>query len=419
MGVIVQKFGGAALASPDHIAGAARRIVDVHRRGARPAVVTSAVGRTTDELLALASTIAPGAAPRRRREVDALLATGEQVAAALLALAIEERGVPAVSLTGAQAEVLTDGNHGSARIRDVRARRVRRALDEGRVAVVAGFQGVSGAREVTTLGRGGSDTTAVALAAALDASRCDIYTDVDGIYTADPRAVPAAACHMRLAHREAVLLAHAGAAVLHPRAAALAATEQMPLHVLPCGADHSNSGTRIEGESVMEGPHVLGVAAAADAARFVLHDPSAGAAAAARLLNALAGAAVPVHALDDQRTADGERRLCAIVPADRAAEAEHAAIDSMDGGEIRRRHPVSRVTVVGTGLSDGGVVADALDDLLRAGIEPEGVGVTDLGLTLYVAPEHEDAAVRLLHASLIEDGPLSGRAERNSAGKLG
>src|SRR5690606_24566229 len=247
MTLVVKKFGGTSVGSPERIRAVAERVARARARGERVALVVSAMGDTTDELLALASAVAPGAAATRRRELDQLLATGEQAAIALVALALEECGVPAVSFTGPQAEIWTDGAHGAARITEVRASRVRRALEEGRVPVVAGFQGLSADEELTTLGRGGSDTTAVAIAIALGAARCDIYTDVDGIFSADPRRVPTAQRWDRLAHRETLMLALAGAAVLHPRAAALAESYRMPLRILSSLTNGPECGTYIDG----------------------------------------------------------------------------------------------------------------------------------------------------------------------------
>src|SRR5690606_2107971 len=264
--------------------------------------------------------------------------------------------------------------------------RVRRALAEGRVPVVAGFQGLGPTREVTTLGRGGSDTTAVALAVALRAGRCDIFTDVDGIYSADPRRIPDARRWERLAHREALLLTLAGAAVLHPRAAALAASYRVPLRVLSSLMVGPECGTCIDGEASVEGPRILGVAAAVGSARLIVDDPAGGTAAAAGVLAALAEAGVGVEWLEEKRADDGARRLTAIVPADRADDAERAAASALgNGARVAVERPVARITVVGVGLSAcGAAMAGALQRLARAGIEPEGIGISELGLTLYV-----------------------------------
>lgn len=417
MALIVQKFGGSSVATPERIRTVAERVAQTRLEGDEVVVVISAMGDTTDTLLALAGAVAPTAAGRRRRELDQLLATGEQAASALLALALEELGVPAVSLTGPQAEILTDASHTAARILEVRAERVRRALEAGRTPVVAGFQGRSLESEITTLGRGGSDTTAVALAVALGAERCEIYTDVDGLYSADPRQVPDAWRHERLSHREALLLTLAGAAVLHPRAAGLAASHQMPLRISSGLVSGPVPATLIEGGSNVEGPRILGVAESAGAARIRVDGPASGTSITAAALRALAAAEIAVEFLDEERTPDGRRRLTLIVAGDRAADAERAlAAGPVASGRIDVEHPVARVTVVGTGLSAcGAPIAAALQGLAAEGIEPEGIAINELGLTLYLPPTVAGAAMRILHRTLLESGAMGLGGERRSA----
>lgn len=338
MSLLVLKFGGTSVGSAERVRAVARYIAAVRERGHEVVVVVSAMGDTTDRLLDLAAAIAPGA-QRRGRELDLLLATGEQSAAALLALALDDAGVRARALTGAQAGIRTDGRYGDARIRAVHAARVRRVLAGGGIPVVAGFQGVSARHELTTLGRGGSDTTAVALAIALGAQRCDIYTDVDGIYSADPRVVATARRHARLSYRDALHLTLAGAAVLHARAAALALAHELPLRVLSSlrigiDPDPADGGTLIDGASSVDTPRILGV-----------------------------------------------------VTASRAAQLEA---------------PVARLTIVGTSVSTFGArITDAMQQLAHAGIDAATVGVTRLGFAVHVAPPHADNAVRLLHDALL------------------
>ena len=237
---IVQKFGGSSLADPERLRRAASISAEAARRGQELTVVVSAAGNTTDELLALARRIAPRAP---QRELDALLATGEQQSAALMAIMLESLGVPARSFTGWQAGICTDEQHGAARIRLLAPERPLRAMADGEVAVVAGFQGASADGDVTTLGRGGSDTTAVALAAALGADRCEIYTDVDGVYTADPRLVPSARLLEEIDFRDMLALARAGAQVLHPESVQLAMANRMELTLL--SAFRASAGTRL------------------------------------------------------------------------------------------------------------------------------------------------------------------------------
>ena len=230
MSLIVQKYGGSSVADAESIKRVARRIVDTRRAGHEVVVTVSAMGDSTDDLIDLALEITPIPDPR---EFDMLLTTGERISMALLAMAIKSMGFDARSYTGSQAGMITDAKHGDARIVDVTPVRVREALDQGAIAIVAGFQGFNrDSRDITTLGRGGSDTTAVALAAALDADVCEIYTDVDGIFTADPRVVPKARKIDAISSEEMLELAGAGAKVLHIRAVEYARRQGVPLHVL-------------------------------------------------------------------------------------------------------------------------------------------------------------------------------------------
>lgn len=226
--LLVQKFGGSSVATPERIKGVARRVVETRRKGCRVVVVVSAMGDTTDDLIGLARQVA-GAGPGR--EMDVLLSTGEQMAVALLAMAISSIGERVVSLTGCQAGIITDETYTKARILDVRAERISGELDAGNIVVVAGFQGVNRNGDITTLGRGGSDTTAVALAAALGADLCEIYTDVDGVYTADPRLTPNARKLTAISYDEMLQMARLGATVLHDRSVEYARHYGILLHV--------------------------------------------------------------------------------------------------------------------------------------------------------------------------------------------
>ena len=237
--LIVQKYGGTSVGSPDRIKRVADRVVREKKRGNALVVVVSAMGHTTDELLELASQVVEDPRRKHPREVDMLLTSGERIAMALLAMAIRARGVEAISLTGSQAAIITDETHTGARIQEIRATRVREELERDRVVIVAGFQGVSRTKEVTTLGRGGSDTTAVALAAALPADRCDIFTDVDGVYTSDPRRVKEARLVPEIDYQEMVELATSGAQVMHPRAVEIGARFNVPIRVLSSFRDES------------------------------------------------------------------------------------------------------------------------------------------------------------------------------------
>ena len=252
--LIVQKFGGSSLADPRRLRRAAGICAEARRRGNALTVVVSAAGDSTDELLALARRLMPHPP---LRELDALMATGEQRSAALMAIQLASLGVPARSFSGWQAGIHTDGAFGRAAIRDIDPTRLRRAMDAGEVAVVAGFQGLSPRRDVTTLGRGGSDTTAVALAAAMRADRCEIYTDVDGIYTADPRLLPDARLLREIDSRDMLRLAEAGSQVLHPGSVRLAMEAELPVHLL--SSFRAGEGSLVRSLSEEERPPLAGV----------------------------------------------------------------------------------------------------------------------------------------------------------------
>lgn len=309
--LIVQKFGGSSVADVSRVARVADIVAESYRAGNRVVAVLSAQGNTTDELIRRAHEVnpAPGG-----REVDMLLTTGEQVSAALMAMELEKRGLPAVSLTGWQIGIHTDGAHGNARIEAIDTARLRTELDAGNIILAAGFQGVDDHGDVTTLGRGGSDTTAVALAAALGADKCQIYTDVDGVYTADPRRVPAARKLKAIPYDEMLELAVLGSQVLHDRSVELAMRRGVELEVLSSLAP--GSGTRIG----PAGPHTLtGVTKDRDRVSLVGAGLQ-GSGAAERLTDALHRRGIPVRAL-----ARGPLSLTAIVP-ETEANAAVAAI---------------------------------------------------------------------------------------------
>lgn len=268
MPLLVQKFGGTSVATSDKILAAARKAIRAHQQGARVLVVVSARGHTTDELIELAREITerPPA-----REMDMLLSTGEQVSVALMAMAIQALGIPAISFTGAQIGIVTDSYHTKARIRNISTERIAQALDEGKIVIVAGFQGVDEHYNITTLGRGGSDTTAVALAAVLGADACEIYTDVDGVYTTDPRVVPEARKIDRISYDEMLELASLGAGVMHSRSIEFAKKYDVPIHVRSSFTDTPGTWIVSEREARRLGTSVTGAALAKDEARITVH----------------------------------------------------------------------------------------------------------------------------------------------------
>ncbi|HEV2131063.1 MAG TPA: aspartate kinase, partial [Longimicrobiaceae bacterium] len=315
--LIVQKYGGTSVGSPERIRSVARRVVAARRAGHELVVVVSAMGDATDELLALAAEVTGSeeACRGHPRELDMLLSAGERISMALLAMAIRELGEDALSFTGSQAAIITDETHTAARIAEVRAGRVREELERGRVVIVAGFQGVSRTREITTLGRGGSDTTAVALAAALHAERCEIFTDVEGVFTADPRRVPEARIIPEIDYGEMIELAAAGAQVMHPRAVEIGARYNVRIRVLSSFGPEvpevgARSGTLItRTPRRMEGLALTGIASTRGQAKLVLGGLPPGLRTPTELLVRLAEGGVSVDMISEANDADGRTQL--------------------------------------------------------------------------------------------------------------
>lgn len=402
MAMRVLKFGGSSVATPDRIRRVAERVVREHRAGRDLVVVVSAMGDTTDELVALAGTIADSPGRRHPREFDMLLSAGERIAMALLAMAIREAGEEAISFTGSQAAILTDGSHGVARIREVKATRVREELERGRVVIVAGFQGVSPSREVTTLGRGGSDTTAVALAAALGASRCDILTDVAGVFTADPRVVAEARRIAHLDYDEMLELSASGAGVLHPRAVEIGARYRVPIRVASSFGDDEDGGTLIaQKEREMEDLVLTGLASESGYARLVLGGLPPGLRSMSTVLSRLSEAGVSVDMVAQSDTGDGRRQLQLSVRdgvLDPAREVCREVLAELDGRGIEERGGLSRVAIVGSGMHGRpGVYARTFEVLVDAGIEVYGLSTSAISISLLVDTSQERDAVRVLH----------------------
>ncbi len=401
MAVLVQKYGGTSVAGPERIRAVARRVAAARAAGNDLLVVVSAMGQTTDELLRLARAVSREPS---RRELDMLLTTGERVSMALLAMALHDLGVPAISFTGSQSGILTDAGHGAARITSVRPDRLRRELERGKVVIVAGFQGVNpDTREITTLGRGGSDTTAVALAACFGAARCEIYTDVAGVFSADPRAVPAARVLARLDYRVCSTLAHLGGQVLHARCVDLAAREGVPL-VVRSSFDET-PGTEI-GEFEMEGPRVEAVAQRGDCSIAVAEGDAAGRGEARALIESVADAFPELELVAHERSAEAHHGL--VWTGSRqdveALEKEFRTLRG-PGGEwtLRAEHGVAFVSVIGLGLG-AREAAQAEGALERAAVPVVALRVSPTALVFRVPGERVEEAARALHAALIESG---------------
>ncbi len=395
------KFGGSSVADARRIKDAAGRIVRAAEDGSRVVAVLSARGETTDELIAMAREVSARPEPR---ELDMLLSTGERISCALTAMVINDLGHEAESLTGSQAGIVTDTSHTKARILDVRADRIRAALDAGRIVLVAGFQGVSTAADVTTLGRGGSDTTAVALAAALGADVCEIYTDVAGVFSADPRIVPEARKLASLSFEEMLEMAASGAAVLQLRSVEYARNHGLPIH---CRSSFDDGpGTFVLGEdATLERPLITAVTHSIDEARVTLTGLPDRPGIAGRVLTALAEANVNVDMIiQNEPESDGERAdMSFTVPRSDLAAARDALTPLQEGlgiGEVASDERMGKVSIVGAGMrSHPGVAARAFSVLGEAGVNIEMISTSPIKISCVIREDEVEAAVRGLHAA--------------------
>ena len=396
---LVQKYGGTSVGDPERVRAVARRVAAARAAGHALVVVVSAMGHTTDELLRLAREVSERPS---RRELDMLLTAGERISMSLLAMALGDLGVEAISFTGSQSGILTDGAHSAARIVDVRPDRIRAELERGRVVIVAGFQGVNPAtKEITTLGRGGSDTTAVALAAALAPAACEIYTDVSGVMTADPRVVEAARPIEQLSYRACSALAHLGGRVLHARCVDLAARRRVPLTVR--SSFDECPGTRIV-EEVMESRRVEAVTHQADLAIAVAEGNAGGRGEARGIIEAVAEAFPALEPVAHEQQTEAHGALVWVgPPADAAAlEADFRRLRG-PGGEwkIGVQKDVAFVSLVGLGLG-AAEAAQAEAALERAGVPLMALRATPAALILRVPNPRVDDAVRALHGAFLE-----------------
>jgi len=404
--LLVQKYGGTSVDGPERIRAVARRVAAARAAGNDTVVVVSAMGQTTDELIGLARQVSK--APNRR-ELDMLLTTGERVAMALLAMALHDLGVEAISFTGSQSGILTDGAHSAARIVEVKPERICAELARGRVVIVAGFQGVSPrTKEITTLGRGGSDTTAVALAAALGPGRCEIYTDVPGVLTADPRVVEGARVIPKLSYRACSALAHLGGRVLHARCVDLAAAYRVPLTVRSSFDDAP--GTEITEES-MEGARVEAVTHR-DGCSIAIAEGNAGGRGEARGLIEAVGDRLPdLDLIAHEQAGDMHAVIVWIGERDgiESLEREFRALRG-PGGEwkLRLEHGAAFVSVVGLGLG-AREAAQAERALEKRQVPLVALRVTPGALIFRVPGERCEEAVRALHAEFLEPQPAGSR----------
>jgi aspartate kinase len=396
-GTVVMKFGGTSVGDPERLKTVARRLVAAREAGNRVVGVLSAMGSTTDELVSLAFQMSPRPNPR---ELDMLQSVGERISCALAAMAIHDLGHEAISLTGSQAGIVTDTVHGKAKIVDIRARRIHEALDENRIVLVAGFQGVSTATfDITTLGRGGSDTTAVALAAALGAEACEIHTDVDGVYTADPRIVPHARKLHAVSYDEMLEMAASGAKVLQLRSVEFARNHGVKLHVRSAFSDDEGTWIREEDERMLEKAMISGVTHTREETLYWVEG-----APAARLFDALAEASVNV----DTIVQTGPEIVFSAPTQDHA---DAAAVLDRIGVTYRTRDDLARVSVVGAGMkSHPGIAAKAFTTLDGLGIQTQVVTTSPIKISCHVATEDVERAVQALHEAFELGRPEAERA---------
>jgi len=395
--LVVQKYGGSSVAGPERILHVAKRIVATAGSGGQVCVVVSAMGDTTDELVELAGQVSASPHPRER---DMLLTAGEQISVALLSMAINDLGRDAVSFTGLQAGIVTDTAHGRARIVAMRSDRVREALDAGRVAIVAGFQGVSTTLDVTTLGRGGSDTTAVALAAALEADVCEIYTDVEGVFTADPRIVPGARKLDTVTYEEMLDLAACGAKVLMLRSVEYARNHGVPLHVRSSFSEAE--GTRVVNEEAgLERAIISGIAHDSSEAKATILGVPDRPGIAARVFRPLADAGVNVDMIVQNVSAEGHTDISFTLPKEDVPNAEvilRELATEIDAAGFTCDPDIAKVSLIGAGMkSHPGVAADMFDALAEAGVNIEIISTSSIRVSCVVRAADVERAVSAVH----------------------
>ncbi len=399
MPVIVQKYGGTSVGTPERIQAVADRVVKAREAGYDVVVAVSAMGDMTDELSEMAHAIASLPEPR---ELDMLLTAGERIAMSLLAIAINARGCKAASYTGSQAGIITDTQHGKAKIIDVRPTRIRTALEEGNVVIVAGFQGVSTTADVTTLGRGGSDTTGVALAAALGAEFCEIYTDVTGVFTADPRIEPNARKLERVTYEEMLELAAAGAKVLQLRSVEYARRNNVPIHVRSSFTDEPGTWVAEESENEMEQALISGVALDVDESKVTLEEVPDRPGVAATIFKAVADEAINVDMIVQNVSHYGKTDLSFTAPRADLPRLE-ALVERIvkDVGAFRYSADgdIGKVSLVGAGMkSHPGVAADMFHALAEEGINIEMISTSSIRISCVVRASDAERAVRAIHA---------------------
>ena len=398
MSLIVQKFGGTSVGDAERIKNVASRIAKSCADGNSIVVVLSAMSGETDRLLSLAKSIV---SDPRGRETDVLLSTGEQVSIALLSMALEELGVPAVSFTGPQVKILTDNIYNKARIEDIDSTRLRATLDDGKVAVVAGFQGVDSEGNITTLGRGGSDTTAVALAAALEADECQIYTDVDGVYTTDPRIVPEARRLSQVTYEEMLEMASLGAKVLQIRAVEFASKYKVKLRVLSSFCDGIGTLITTE-ENIMEEALISGVTLNRNEAQVMMVGVPDRPGVASSILGPVADANIEVDMIVQNSAADGATDFTFTVSRDDydlTLKILNEIAETLGAREVRGDRNIVKLSIVGVGMrSHAGIASRMFKALSKENINILMISTSEIKISIVVDQKYSELGVRVLHS---------------------
>jgi aspartate kinase len=398
VGTVVMKFGGTSVGNPDRLRAVARRIVATKEEGGRVVAVLSAMGDTTDELVELAHRISERPKPRA---MDMLISVGERISCALGEMAIEDLGHEAISLTGSQAGIVTDTTHTKAKIVEVRAQRIHEALDEGKIVLVAGFQGVSTGQEITTLGRGGSDTTAVALAAALGADSCQIFTDVEGVYTADPRLVPGALKLPAVTYEEMLEMSASGAKVMALRSVEFARNHGVRLHVRSTFSENEGTWIQEEDEQLLEKAIISGVTHDTSEAKLTLVGVPDRPGVAARVFRALADAGVNIDMIVQNVSSAGLTDISFTLPKSDLAVAEpilEAACGDVGASGWTQDSEIAKVSLIGAGMrSHPGVAADMFEALSDAGINIEIISTSSIRISCVVRSSEVEQAVQAVH----------------------
>lgn len=406
MALLVQKFGGTSVGTTERIEAVADKVCQFRKDGHDIVVVVSAMSGETNRLIGLASAIMEEPTPR---EMDVLVSTGEQVTIALLSMALQKRGCDARSYTGAQVRILTDSSHTKARIRQIDEQRMREDLDAGRVVVVAGFQGIDDNGNITTLGRGGSDTTAVALAAALKADECQIYTDVDGVYTTDPRVVDSARRLDRITFEEMLEMASLGSKVLQIRAVEFAGKYNVPLRVLSSFQQGEGTLITFEDETAMEQPVVSGIAFNRDEAKLTISGVPDTPGSALRILKPISDANIEVDMIVQNVGEDNKTAFTFTVHRNdfkRAQDVLRGISSELGAGEVGADSRIAKVSIVGVGMrSHAGVATKMFEALSEEGINIQMISTSEIKISVVIDEKYLELAVRALHSAFELDKP--------------